>query len=51
MSNIAPKLVEEMQLSWHYGQVFHTDSTTTSLKYFNGDNNVNEKTEMIELPR
>ena len=26
MSKIAPKLVEEMQLSWDYGQVLHTDS-------------------------
>ena len=26
MSKIAPKMVEEMQLSWDYGQGFHTDS-------------------------
>ena len=26
MSKIALKLVEEMHLSWDYGQVFHTDS-------------------------
>ena len=30
MSKIAPKLVEEMQLSWDYGQGFHTYSITDS---------------------
>ena len=36
MSKIALKFVEEMQLSWDYGQVFHTDSNG-KLPYFKGD--------------
>ena len=33
MSKIALKLVEEMQLSWDYGQGFHTDSICILWKY------------------
>ena len=34
MSKIALKLVEDMQLSWDYGQVFHTDSIYTLRGYY-----------------
>ena len=34
MSKIALKLVEEMHLSWDYGQVLHTDSTRKKCEMF-----------------
>ena len=33
MSKIAPKMVEEMQFTWEYGQRFHPYSITNKYKY------------------